>query len=70
MVFGREWSCYCKTDLTEGHYEISIRVQCAFIDESKLLGVNRDNLAPDQWPQALKQWNVQLVAPLCVEVKE
>ena len=67
MSTGQDWNAACKVDLDAGDHELLIEVECALVDDSKLLSVDVNTATPDQWPAALKRWKVEVKAPLRVQ---
>ncbi len=63
---GRDWSGTYQGNLPAGDHELAVEVHGAYIDESKLIGLNVDSLPKNRWPKALKQWKTSVTAPLTV----
>jgi hypothetical protein len=65
--FGRDWHGGFEATLAPGEHKLTVDVECALIDEKKLAGLDTNALPPNQWPEALKRWKVQVNTPLVVE---
>jgi hypothetical protein len=63
---GQDWSGNYQGNLMTGDHELTVEVQCAYIDKSKLIGLNADSLPKNRWPKARKQWKTSVTAPLKV----
>jgi hypothetical protein len=61
-----EWSCYHDGGLPAGDHEITVELQCAYVDQSKLLGLSMSDLPKNRWPPARKTWKQSVSAPLKV----
>jgi len=60
---GDRWSGRLKDGLDAGDHELTVEVECAYVDEAKLLGLNADQLERKRWPKPVKQWTQKLSAP-------
>jgi hypothetical protein len=60
------WSGYHDGSLPAGDYEMTVEVQCAYVDRAKLIGLQAHRLPVERWPQARKQWKQTVSAPLKV----
>jgi hypothetical protein len=49
-----------------GNHEITVDVQCAYVAEHKLIGLQTKNLPADRWPEAYKRWKQSVKATLRV----
>jgi len=67
---GEDWSGYYDGSLGAGDYEVTVEVQCAYVDPNKLLGQNKHDLPAKLWPKARKQWKLSASAPLKVYTKD
>ena len=63
---GGNWSGYHDGSLDAGDHQLTVEVECAYIDEGKLIGLNPDNLSKGLWPTARKRWTQTISAPLKV----
>ena len=60
----RDWSGYHDGGLDAGDYRLTVEVESAYIDESKLIGLNAHDLSKALWPAAKKRWTQTVSAPL------
>ena len=58
------WNAGVTLDLVPDSQELVIDVEMAFIEFSKLKGLNRNKLTPAQWPQPLKRWTSTVKVPI------
>ena len=63
---GQNWSGNYQGKLTAGDRELTVEVQAAYIDKSKLIGLNANSLPKNRWPKARKRWKTSVTAPLTV----
>jgi hypothetical protein len=61
------WYGSCANSLEPGDDEMSIDVECAYIDRGKLAGMNALTLPVDKWPMHRMRWSAMISAPLKVE---
>jgi len=64
--FNQQWSGSCGGAVTAGQHEVTVEIQCANVDASKLIGLDPASLPKERWPKALKQWTPSVSAPLTV----
>jgi hypothetical protein len=50
-----------------GDHILTVEIECAFVDLSKLAGLDADSLPVDQWPKARKRWTTKQNVALRVE---
>lgn len=67
---GEQWSGYYDGSLGAGDYEVTVEIQCAYVDPNKLLGQNIHDLPAKLWPKARRQWQLSASAPLKVYTKD
>jgi hypothetical protein len=60
------WSCSYPGMWSAGNHEITVDVQCAYVAEHKLIGLQTKNLPADHWPEAYKRWKQSVKATLRV----
>jgi hypothetical protein len=60
------WSGRHEGSLPAGDHEMTVEVQCAYVDRTKLIGLQAHRLPVERWPQARKQWKLTVSAPLKV----
>ncbi|MGD0899680.1 MAG: serine/threonine-protein kinase, partial [Thermoguttaceae bacterium] len=65
-TFGENWSGTCPGTLKAGDHQVVADVQCAYVDEDKLIGLNGGDLPADRWPEARKRWKQSVSATLKV----
>jgi hypothetical protein len=53
-------------DLDPGDHEVTVTVECAYVDSDKLLGLDARLLPMDRWPKARKRWQEEVSAQLTV----
>ncbi|MGA2030656.1 MAG: hypothetical protein ABSG68_00230 [Thermoguttaceae bacterium] len=63
---GQNWSGSHQGTLTAGDHQLVVEVQCAYVDQDKLFGLNGGDLPIDRWPEARKSWKRSVSAPLKV----
>jgi len=63
---GQNWSGGYQGNLTAGDHELTVEVQAAYIDKSKLIGLGVGSLPSNRWPKARKRWKTSVTAPLTV----
>ncbi len=63
---GQGWSGRYEGDLKAGEHEITVELDCAYVDEATLKGLNADELSKSRWPKARKRWQQTVSAPLKV----
>lgn len=61
-----EWGGYYTGRLPAGNHELTLEVEAAYIDQSKLVGLSARRLSKSLWPQARKRWTQTVSAPLRV----
>ncbi len=59
-------SCTYSGALTAGKHEVTVEIECAYVDARRLIGLNAASLPKEQWPKPLKQWTQSISAPLSV----
>jgi hypothetical protein len=64
--FGQHWSGTCSVTLPVGEHQVTVEVECAYIDRRKLIGLDSATLPRERWPQVCKQWTQSVSAPLTV----
>jgi hypothetical protein len=65
--FSRDWNATVTANLPAGDYQALLTVECAYVDRTKLGGLNVDQLPVAQWPTPLKRWTLQVPVPIRVE---
>ncbi len=65
-----QWGGRYEGALSAGAHEITVEVECAYIDPDKLIGLNEYDLPKSQWPKPRKQWKQTVAAPLRVFTKD
>ena len=65
-----EWSAYCDDPLPPGEHEVTFEIECAYIDDAKLAGLNTTKLPARHWSKARKRWTQTLAAKLKVHTKD
>jgi len=60
------WSGHYQGNLAAGEHELTVEIEAAYIDQSKLIGLDIDRLPRKNWPKARKQWKTSVSAPLTV----
>jgi hypothetical protein len=66
LKHGRRWLGTYAGTLKAGDHEVTVEVECAYIDQGKLIGLNTNNLPKSLWPKARKRWKQSVSAPLRV----
>ncbi len=66
---GERWSGRHEGSLKAGDYEITVEVECAYVNQDKLIGLNKHDLPAKVWPKARKRWKQSVSAPLKVYTK-
>ena len=61
---GERWSGSCPGALKAGDHEVVVVVQCAYVNQAKLIGLNPSDLPIARWPEARKRWKQSVSAPL------
>jgi hypothetical protein len=61
-----DWSGYHDGSLSAGEYQLTVEVECAYVDRDKLIGLNPRDLPAERWPNARKRWKQAVSAPLKV----
>ena len=61
---GGSWPGRCQGNLPAGDHKVTAELECAYLDQSKLIGLNPRDLPADRWPAALKRWKPSVSAPL------
>ncbi|MCA9119834.1 MAG: hypothetical protein H6822_01280 [Planctomycetaceae bacterium] len=49
-----------------GEHELTLEFACAYVDKSKLIGLDANSLPVNRWPNAAKRWKQTVTAPLQV----
>lgn len=57
----------CDGNFEPGDHEVTVEIECAFIDRSKLPALNAGTLPISQYPTARKRWTTTIKLPLKVE---
>jgi hypothetical protein len=52
--------------LSAGDHKVTVEIECAYIDQSKLTGLNINDLPVKKWPKARKQWKQSVSATMQV----
>ena len=60
------WSGYHDGSLEAGDHRLTVEVECAYIDQGKLIGLEPGDLSKSLWPEARKRWTETVSAPLKV----
>lgn len=60
------WSAYHEGPLPRGEHRLTVKLESAYVDEGKLIGLDRDRLPKHRWPKARKRWQQSVSAPLRV----
>jgi hypothetical protein len=63
---GQRWSAYHDGSLKAGDHELTVEVECAYIDQDQLIGLNAADLPANRWPKARKRWKQSVSAPMKV----
>lgn len=63
---GSHWSGRHEGNLNAGDHELAVEVECAYIDQGKLLGRSAPDMPKRLWPPARKRWHQSLSVPLKV----
>ena len=66
-VLPGQWLGLCDGNFEVGDHEITVEIECAYVDQSKLPGAN---LPASQWPSARKRWTTTISVPVTVEPLE
>jgi hypothetical protein len=61
-----DWTCYHDGRLPAGDHEITVELECAYVDQRRLLGLSARNLHKSRWPEASKRWKQSVSATLKV----
>jgi hypothetical protein len=61
-----DWSGYHDGSLDAGDHQLTLEIECAYINGGKLIGLNADDLSKSLWPEARKRWTQTVSAPLKV----
>ncbi|MBN2296826.1 MAG: hypothetical protein JXM70_30655 [Pirellulales bacterium] len=61
-----QWSGSHESQLTPGNHELTVEVECAYVDQSKMLGLDTNSLSKARWPKAIKRWKTTVSTPLKV----
>jgi hypothetical protein len=64
--FGNNWNATVEGNWTPGKHQVSVIVECAYVDSSRLMGANLDKLPAAQWPKSQKRWTTTVTLPLKV----
>ncbi len=64
--FSGHWQGSRPVTVKAGDHQVVVEVQCAYVDQHKLIGLNAGDLPVDRWPEALKRWKQSVSAPLKV----
>ncbi len=64
------WSGHYEGSLPAGEHELTIEIECAYIDASQLLGLNTNELPAKHWPKARKRWTQIAMAQFTVHTKD
>jgi len=68
---GGSWTGRFQGELSVGQHELTVRVECAYVDVGKLVGINGSDLRRKLWPkETRKQWKQEVSAPLNVYAKD
>ncbi len=67
---GERWSGHYDGSLAAGDYEVTVEIQCAYVDQGKLVGLNAHDLPAKRWPKTRRQWKQTASAPLKVYTKD
>jgi hypothetical protein len=62
-----QWYGTCDGNFELGDHEITVEIESAYVDRSKLPGTN---LPVSQWPSARKRWTTKISVPVTVEPLE
>ena len=68
--FHDSWSGHCDKAIFPGEHQVTVEFDCAYMDENKLVGLNRSDLPAAQWPRARKAWKPTISSPLRVYSKD
>jgi hypothetical protein len=68
--FAQSWSGYCEGVAAPGDHEITIDVECAYVDDINLTTMNASMLPVAQWPTAVKRWTKTIVLPVTIEPQQ
>jgi hypothetical protein len=60
------WSGSHPGILKAGDHQVAVEVQCAYVDQRNLIGLNSDDLPIERWPATLNRWAPSVSAPLKV----
>ena len=52
--------------LKAGEHELKVNVNCAYVDQGKMIGLTAKDLPKEMWPEARKRWTQTVSAPLRV----
>ncbi|NBC11545.1 MAG: hypothetical protein GVY24_07425, partial [Planctomycetes bacterium] len=65
FIFDR-WNGRIDGGLPAGEHEVVAKVTAAYIEKSKLIGLDRHELPPRSWPTSVKKWNTDVKGTLRV----
>jgi hypothetical protein len=65
-LISNPWRGRCEQSLAPGEYELTLEVECAYIEPEKLIGLNAGSLPMIRWPKPVKQWQRTVSVPLSV----
>lgn len=63
----RNWSGVVTTDLQPGEHEITLEIECAYVDGKSFTAMSPQSIPIEQWPKALKRWKLKVPVPVKVE---
>lgn len=65
-----DYNATYEKSLPTGDHEIKVVLEAAYIDEAKLVGLNKSKLRTSSWPKALKSWEQTVAVPFRVYSKD
>ena len=65
-----ELNAACKGVLSPGEHELKILVDCAYVQDDKLVGLRSARLKTEDWPTPAKEWEQEIVRPIHVHTKD
>ena len=67
-IFSANWSGRYEGEFTAGEHELTVEVECAYVEKSKMLGLNTSStgIFKGRWPRAKKRWKVSVTTPFKV----
>ena len=66
----RGWSSKHEGKIAKGDHDVTCEITCAYVDRSKLIGLNVRRLPATRWPKPIKKWKQTISAPLTVFDKD